>query len=325
MAETIEELEEQLARVRALKKQRAEGLMSKDTPEYRHAFYRAIVDRDDTSLNAYNQAMQTALNNKLQRDFQAQQNELNRQATMEQLKLQKGITDDENSYQWRKDYQIAKNALNDLEANPKATQKQKDDASAYVKYYEDIGLKKGYLQPSAQAAPVAPAAEPSVPAAAPSVPSAPVAEVPKQVDPSVKWVEDSALIAKAASTANKPSNIAETKDAIKAIEDAQKVLDTYKDKDAFKEQYASQSKALNDRKVFLTKLLKQYDAAARERKRLAKAAKEFANSQGAYGIARTALSKGKYAYPYEGGTIDLPIAAGKNDTIWVDKKYPLVR
>ena len=191
---TIEEMEQELAQLQALKASRSAGLLDRNTPEYRHAYYRAIVDRDDSALSAYNNAMQSALNNKIQREFQekenaaqrefqAKENKANRDATLEQLKLQKGINDDENSFQWRREYIKARNARDSVYKDPSSSKRMRDDADADVQYYEDYGLKKGYILPASKPS------EPAAPAATPTPTPAPE-PTPEPAVPDLNYVDD---------------------------------------------------------------------------------------------------------------------------------------
>ena len=237
---TIEEMEQELARLQALKASRSAGLLDRNTPEYRHAYYRAIVDRDDSALSAYNNAMQSALNNKLQREFQEKENQLqrdfqekenaaNRKATLEQLKLQKGINDDENSFQWRREYIKARNARDSVYKDPSSSKRMRDDADADVQYYEDYGLKKGYILPASKPS------EPAAPAATPTPTPAP--EPTPAPTPDFSYVDDWAQIRSAITSPKMLKTVADTDAELAKVDDQINTLEKYKDNDAFKEKY----------------------------------------------------------------------------------------
>ena len=112
------------------------------------------MNGDRSGLDAYQNSLQAAIQNKLQRE-----------SSEKLTQIQQGMADDDQRYQWRKDYALAQNALREVNSNPKSSEKDKADAKAYVDFYEDYGAKKGWMQKpvSAQvAAPAAPAAAPAV-------------------------------------------------------------------------------------------------------------------------------------------------------------------
>lgn len=264
---TIEEMEQELAQLQALKASRAAGLLDRNTPEYRHAYFKAIVDRDDGALMAYNSAMQAALNNKLQREFQEKENKAqrnfqekenaaNRKATIAQLKLQKGINDDENSFQWRREYIKARNARDSVYADPSSSKRVRDDADADVKFYEDFGLKKGYILPSAKAA---------EPAAAPV--------------PDLNYVDDWVKISANPVSPKSLKTVADADAELAKVEDQLNTLEKYKDNDAFKEKYIGRKKDLEEAKKNLTSRRKDLVNFANRTNNIKKKAKLLKPSQ----------------------------------------------
>lgn len=282
---TIEEMEQELAQLQALKASRSAGLLDRNTPEYRHAYYRAIVDRDDGALSAYNNAMQSALNNKLQREFQekenaaqrefqAKENAANRNATLEQLKIQKGINDDENSFQWRREYIKARNARDSVYADPSSSKRVRDDADADVKFYEDFGLKKGYILPAPKAAPETPN---------PAEPAAPAPETPEPAaapaGPDLNYVDDWVQIKSAITSPKTLKTVADTDAEIARVEDKMNILEKYKNVDAFKEKYIEAKKALENEKLGLQNRRKELANAAKRISDIKKKAKLIKPSQ----------------------------------------------
>ena len=276
---TIEEMEQELAQLQALKASRSAGLLDRNTPEYRHAYYRAIVDRDDSALSAYNNAMQSALNNKIQREFQekenaaqrefqAKENKANRDATLEQLKLQKGINDDENSFQWRREYIKARNARDSVYKDPSSSKRMRDDADADVQYYEDYGLKKGYILPASKPS------EPAAPAATPTPTPAPE-PTPEPAVPDLNYVDDWVQIKSAITSPKMLKTVADTVAEIARVDEKMNILEKYKNVDAFKEKYIEAKKALENEKLGLQNRRKELVNAANHRKKLVAAAKKI--------------------------------------------------
>lgn len=132
---SLAEIDADIAAVQQRIAARDAGTPQRNSPEYRAARFDYIVDGDRSGLDAYQNALNAAIQNKLSRDAQEKL-----------VKLGKQQTDDENMEQWQKDYTFAKSAREEINANPKSTPKQKEDAEATVRYYESIGAKKGYMK-----------------------------------------------------------------------------------------------------------------------------------------------------------------------------------
>ena len=131
---SIAEIDAEIAEVQKRIAARNEGTPQRNTPEYRAARFDYIVDGDRSGLDAYQNALNAAIQNKLSRDAQEKLVKLGRQQT-----------DDENRYQWQKDYAIAKSAQREIMANKSSSEKDKRDAATNVKFYEDYGAQKGYF------------------------------------------------------------------------------------------------------------------------------------------------------------------------------------
>jgi hypothetical protein len=132
---SVEEIDADIAEVQKRIAARNEGTPQRNSPEYRAARFDYIVDGDRSGLDAYQNALNAAIQNKLSRESQERL-----------LKEGKEKADDEQMDQWQKDYSFAKSAKEEIDNNPKSTQKQKDDAAATVRYYEAVGAKKGYMK-----------------------------------------------------------------------------------------------------------------------------------------------------------------------------------
>jgi len=132
---SIAEIDADIAEVQNRIAARNAGTPQRNSPEYRAARFDYIVDGDRSGLDAYQNALNAAIQNKLSRDAQERM-----------LKAGKEQADDEAMDQWQKDYTFAKSAREEINADPKSTPKQKEDAEATVRYYEAVGAKKGYMK-----------------------------------------------------------------------------------------------------------------------------------------------------------------------------------
>lgn len=131
---TLEEVQKELDAVEAQIKAQQEGMPSYGDPDYRAARFDYIVEGDRSGLDAYQNAVNAAI-----------QNKLSRESAEQMAKAGKVQADDEAMDQWQKDYSFAKSAQSDIYNNPSSTQKQKDDADATVRYHEAVGRRKGWL------------------------------------------------------------------------------------------------------------------------------------------------------------------------------------
>lgn len=134
MPRSIEEIDAEIAEVQKRIAARNEGTPQRNSPEYRAARFDYIVDGDRSGLDAYQSALNAAI-----------QNKLSRESAEKMAKEGKEQADEEAMDQWQKEYSFAKSAKEEIYNNPSSTQKQKDDADANVRYYESVGKRKGYL------------------------------------------------------------------------------------------------------------------------------------------------------------------------------------
>lgn len=131
---SIAEIDADIAEVQQRIAARNEGTPQRNSPEYRAARFDYIVDGDRSGLDAYQTALNTAI-----------QNKLNRESSERMMKAGKAQADEEGRYQWQKDYAIAKSAQREIMANKSSSEKDKRDAATNVKYYEDYGAQKGWM------------------------------------------------------------------------------------------------------------------------------------------------------------------------------------
>lgn len=131
---SLEEIDADIAEVQARIAKRNEGMPNYGDPGYRAARFDYIVEGDRSGLDAYQNALNAAI-----------QNKLSRESSEQMMKAGKAQADEENRYQWQKDYAIAKSAQREIMANKSSSEKDKRDAEANVKYFEDYGASKGYF------------------------------------------------------------------------------------------------------------------------------------------------------------------------------------
>lgn len=131
---SLEEIDADIAEVKARIAKRNEGMPSYGDPGYRAARFDYIVEGDRSGLDAYQNALNAAI-----------QNKLSRESSEKMAKAGKEQADEEQRYQWQKDYAIAKSNQREIMANKASSEKDKRDAATNVKYYEDYGTQKGWM------------------------------------------------------------------------------------------------------------------------------------------------------------------------------------
>ena len=188
---TIEEIDAEIAKLKDIKAQLDLGIPTRMTPEYRAGRFDYIVEGNRSGLDAYQQAVNAAVNNKLQRDFQNQQrianeafqskeNEKNRQVQRDQA----GITKASEKAKMLRDYADAQALVSDIENNPSnygtKVAIEKARANNNLKMVKQNMLDSGMFTDADLADPVV--EEPTAAASAtnPANPSEPVAD----------WVKD---------------------------------------------------------------------------------------------------------------------------------------
>jgi hypothetical protein len=130
----LAQIDKEIAEVKARIAKRNEGMPNYGDPGYRAARFDYIVEGDRSGLDAYQNALNAAI-----------QNKLSRESAERMAKAGKAQADEEQRYQWQKDYAIAKSAQREIMANKSSSEKDKRDAATNVKYYEDFGTKKGWM------------------------------------------------------------------------------------------------------------------------------------------------------------------------------------
>ena len=133
---SIAEIDADIAAVQQRIADRNAGTPSRNSPEYRAARFDYIVNGDRSGIDAYANAMQSAI-----------QNKLNRESTEKLAALNKESAGEEDEIAWRKDMTNARSDLNDVRNKYDqglATDKDVEDAVANYNFHAERGLKKGY-------------------------------------------------------------------------------------------------------------------------------------------------------------------------------------
>lgn len=133
---SIAEIDADIAAVQQRIAARNEGMPNRNSPEYRAARFDYIVNGDRSGIDAYSSAMQSAI-----------QNKLNRESTEKLAALNKESAGEEDEIAWRKDMTNARSDLNDVRNKYDqglATDKDVEDAVANYNFHAERGLKKGY-------------------------------------------------------------------------------------------------------------------------------------------------------------------------------------
>ena len=140
---SIAEIDADIAAVQQRIADRNAGAPSRNSPEYRAARFDYIVNGDRSGIDAYANAMQSAI-----------QNKLNRESTEKLAALNKESAKEEDEIAWRKDMTNARSDLNDVRNKYNqglATDKDVEDAVANYNFHAERGAKKGYSNaPSAE-------------------------------------------------------------------------------------------------------------------------------------------------------------------------------
>lgn len=134
----LAQIDKEIAEVQARIARRNEGMPLKSEPAYRAARFDYIVEGDRSGLDAYQNALNAAIQNKLSRDAQERM-----------LKAGKEQANEEDEIAWRKDMTNARSDLSDVrrriaQGDKGTTQKDLEDAVANFNFHAQRGAKKNY-------------------------------------------------------------------------------------------------------------------------------------------------------------------------------------
>lgn len=160
---SLQEIDAEIAAVKARMAQRAEGLPVRETPEYRAARFDYIVDGNRQGLDLYQNSLQNAMQQKLQRELTASENEKNRQNALKIAQLGKESATETDRIIWVKN-------TSDAEATLAAVRKQAKEGLASpedVKRAENavnaqyaLGVSKKWMEPVKSETPKEPEPKP---------------------------------------------------------------------------------------------------------------------------------------------------------------------
>lgn len=147
---SLQEIDAEIAAVKARMAQRADGLPVRDTPEYRAARFDYIVDGNRQGLDLYQNSLQTAMQNKLQRELTASENEKNRQNAMAIAKLGKDSATETDRINWVKNTSDAEATLAAVRKQAKEGLASPEDvqrAENAVNAQYALGVSKKWMEP----------------------------------------------------------------------------------------------------------------------------------------------------------------------------------
>lgn len=138
MPRSIEEIDADIAEVQKRIAARNEGTPLRNSPEYRAARFDYIVDGDRSGLDAYQNSLNAAI-----------QNKLNREEQEKLVKLNKKIADEDDEISWRRDMTNARSDLADVrrriaQGDKGTTQKDLEDAVANYNFHAELGARRKY-------------------------------------------------------------------------------------------------------------------------------------------------------------------------------------
>lgn len=148
---SLQEIDAEIAAVKARMAQRAEGLPVRETPEYRAARFDYIVDGNRQGLDLYQNSLQNAMQQKLQRELTERENQKNRDNALEIARLGKEASTDTDRINWQKSLnESAINLSNAQKLAKKGELTSKDVALAQNAYNANVELGKSkgwYTEP----------------------------------------------------------------------------------------------------------------------------------------------------------------------------------
>lgn len=133
--------------INALKAQIASGLPYGNSAAHNAAVFDHVYSGDRSGVDAFQRAIEQAMQNKLQRELTASENEQNRQNALKIAKLGKESAAEEQELTWRKDIALAANTLRQVKQQQAKGLADEFDVTAAEETYNslvDRGIAKGY-------------------------------------------------------------------------------------------------------------------------------------------------------------------------------------
>lgn len=157
---SLQEIDAEIAAVKARMAQRAEGLPTRESPEYRASRFDYIVEGNRQGLDQYQTALQTAMQNKLQRELTEREGEKNRQNARAIAQMGRDASAATDRINWARTTADAEAALRQTKkavAEGKLDKEDLDKAQNFVNAQYALGLSRGwYTEPQKAETPAEP-------------------------------------------------------------------------------------------------------------------------------------------------------------------------
>ena len=135
------------AEINALKAQIASGLPYGNSAAHNAAVFDHVYSGDRSGVDAFQRAIEQAMQNKLQRELTASENEQNRQNALKIAEMGKESAAEDQELTWRKDIALAANTLRQVKQQQAKGLADEFDVTAAEETYNslvDRGIAKGY-------------------------------------------------------------------------------------------------------------------------------------------------------------------------------------
>lgn len=133
--------------INALKAQIASGLPYGNSAAHNAAVFDHVYSGDRSGVDAFQRAIEQAMQNKLQRELTEREGEANRQNALKIAKIGKESAAEEQELTWRKDIALAANTLRQVKQQQAKGLADEFDVTAAEETYNslvDRGIAKGY-------------------------------------------------------------------------------------------------------------------------------------------------------------------------------------
>ena len=135
------------AEINALKAQIASGMPYGNSEAHNAAVFDHVYSGDRSGVDAFQRAIEQAMQNKLQRELTASENEQNRQNALKIAEMGKESAAEDQELTWRKDIALAANTLRQVKQQQAKGLADEFDVTAAEETYNslvDRGIAKGY-------------------------------------------------------------------------------------------------------------------------------------------------------------------------------------
>jgi hypothetical protein len=148
---SLQEIDAEIDAVKARMARRAEGLPTRESPEYRASRFDYVVEGNRQGLDQFQSALQTAMQNKLQRELTEREGEKNRQNARAIAQMGRDASAATDRINWQKSLNdSAINLVNSQKLAKKGELTSKDVALAQNAYNANVELGKSkgwYTEP----------------------------------------------------------------------------------------------------------------------------------------------------------------------------------